>query len=99
MDESVKRRMISDVPLGAFLSGGIDSSIIVSLAAKHTNHLRTFSIGFRDEPMFDETEYANLVAKNAIQIIPFSNSATTICSSISTMHSIISMNPLPTAPH
>ncbi|MBL0064359.1 MAG: asparagine synthase (glutamine-hydrolyzing) [Bacteroidetes bacterium] len=63
MDESVKRRMISDVPLGAFLSGGIDSSIIVSLAAKHTNHLRTFSIGFRDEPMFDETEYANLVAK------------------------------------
>ncbi|HRH66386.1 MAG TPA: asparagine synthase (glutamine-hydrolyzing), partial [Bacteroidia bacterium] len=63
LDESVKRRLISDVPLGAFLSGGIDSSVIVALASRHTRHLRTFSIGFRDEPMFDETEYANLVAK------------------------------------
>lgn len=62
MDESVQRRMISDVPLGAFLSGGIDSSVIVALASRHTDKLNTFSIGYKDEPFFDETKYAKLVA-------------------------------------
>ncbi len=62
MHESVKRRLISDVPLGAFLSGGIDSSVIVAVAAQHTPHLNTFSIGFRDEPLYDETAYAQVVA-------------------------------------
>jgi len=63
LEASVHRRLVSDVPLGAFLSGGIDSSIVVALASQHTSHLKTFSIGFRDEPMFDETRYANLVVK------------------------------------
>ncbi len=63
LTESVKRRLIADVPLGAFLSGGIDSSVIVATASKFTEQLNTFSIGFKDEPYFDETEYANLVAK------------------------------------
>lgn len=63
MEDSVKLRLISDVPLGAFLSGGIDSSVIVALASKHTDKLNTFSIGYRDEPLFDETQYAKLVAK------------------------------------
>ncbi|MFL5763426.1 MAG: asparagine synthase (glutamine-hydrolyzing) [Bacteroidia bacterium] len=63
LEESVKRRMISDVPLGTFLSGGIDSSIITAIAASGTKHLKTFSIGYKDEPLFDETKYAELVAK------------------------------------
>ena len=62
-EDSVQRRMISDVPLGAFLSGGIDSSAVVAMASKHTAKLNTFSIGFKDEPLFDETHYAELVAK------------------------------------
>ena len=52
MDESVRKRMISDVPLGAFLSGGIDSSVVVALASRHTNQLNTFSIGYKDNPFF-----------------------------------------------
>ncbi|MEI6764149.1 MAG: asparagine synthase (glutamine-hydrolyzing) [Bacteroidota bacterium] len=63
LDASVQRRLISDVPLGAFLSGGVDSSVIVALASRHTKNLNTFSIGFRDEPFFDETRYAEMVAK------------------------------------
>lgn len=63
MDESVQLRLISDVPLGAFLSGGIDSSVVVALASNHTQKLKTFSIGYKNQPFFDETYYANLVAK------------------------------------
>jgi asparagine synthase (glutamine-hydrolysing) len=63
LDASVKERMISDVPLGAFLSGGVDSSVIVALASRYTKQLNTFSIGYKDNPYFDETKYAQLVAK------------------------------------
>lgn len=63
LKESVQKRMISDVPLGSFLSGGIDSSVICALASRYTDKLHTFSIGFSDEPFFDETEYALEVAK------------------------------------
>ncbi len=63
LENAVVKRLVSDVPLGAFLSGGIDSSIIVALASKHISKLQTFSIGFKDEPMFDETHYARMVAK------------------------------------
>lgn len=64
ISESVKLRLAADVPVGAFLSGGIDSSIIVSQAVKHRNRLETFSIGYKDEPHFDETEYAELAARH-----------------------------------
>lgn len=63
LEESVQKRLISDVPVGTFLSGGVDSSIISLLAKKHKPDLQTFSIGFKDEPFFDETIYANAVAK------------------------------------
>jgi asparagine synthase (glutamine-hydrolysing) len=63
LEESVKRRLISDVPLGAFLSGGLDSSIIVSLMARNSSKpVKTFSIGYKDLPSFDETSYAREVA-------------------------------------
>jgi len=64
LEESVKKRLVADVPLGAFLSGGIDSSIIAGLASRHHADLHTFSIGFHDEKFFDETEYARLVASH-----------------------------------
>jgi len=64
LEASVQRRLVSDVPLGSFLSGGIDSSVVTGLAARHKPNLHTFSIGFRDEKFFDETNYARLVAKH-----------------------------------
>ncbi len=63
LDEAVQRRLISDVPLGAFLSGGLDSAVITALASEHVKGFKTFSIGFRDSPNFDETNYAELVAE------------------------------------
>ena len=64
LDKAVQRRLIADVPLGAFLSGGVDSSIVTALASRHKPDLHTFSIGFRDEKFFDETYYATLVARH-----------------------------------
>jgi asparagine synthase (glutamine-hydrolysing) len=63
-EEAVQRRLVSDVPLGTFLSGGLDSSIVTAIAAKHKKGIESFSIGFADEPYFDETEYARLVSKH-----------------------------------
>lgn len=63
LEDSVKIRLQSDVPLGAFLSGGIDSSLIVALAQKNSpTPIRTFSIGFPDKD-FDETGFAAEVAR------------------------------------
>ena len=64
LETSVQRRLVADVPLGSFLSGGIDSSVITGLASRHKPDLHTFSIGFRDEKFFDETHYARLVANH-----------------------------------
>ncbi|MEO5641764.1 MAG: asparagine synthase (glutamine-hydrolyzing) [Bacteroidia bacterium] len=64
LEKAVEYRLIADVPLGSFLSGGLDSSIITALAAKQKQQLQTFSIGFADEPLFDETTYAKQVSKH-----------------------------------
>ncbi|MCB2155846.1 asparagine synthase (glutamine-hydrolyzing) [bacterium] len=63
IDEAVRVRLESEVPLGIHLSGGIDSSAVVAFARRHvTGKLRTFSIGFREQG-FDETPYARTVAE------------------------------------
>ena len=63
LTESVREHLVSDVPVGAFLSGGIDSSLLVSIAVKNLGvQLRTFTVGFAD-PQYDESAYARIVAK------------------------------------
>jgi len=62
LSKSVKQQMISDVPLGAFLSGGIDSSLVASLMQKQSSKkIKTFTIGFK-EKQYNEAEYAKKVA-------------------------------------
>lgn len=64
LDEATRIRLISDVPLGALLSGGIDSSAVVGLMAKHSSKpVKTFSIGF-EEKDYSELAYARLVAEH-----------------------------------
>ena len=83
LEESVKLRLISDVPVGAFLSGGMDSSLVVGIMSKLSHQpVKTFSIGF-EEKEFDELEFGRLVSNyfstehhefivrpNAIEILP-----------------------------
>jgi len=77
LSDSVRMRLISDVPIGTFLSGGIDSSIISVLAAQHNPQIHAYSIGFPDAPYYDESAFAAEVAqKHGLQhtIIPVTES-------------------------
>lgn len=62
LEESVKKRLLSDVPVGAFLSGGLDSSAVVAFASKYKKNINTFSVKF-DCDEFDESKYSQEVAK------------------------------------
>ena len=61
--ESCRKRMISDVPIGVFLSGGIDSSLIAAIARSLDGNIKTFSIGFNDEK-YNEAQYAKEISKH-----------------------------------
>lgn len=64
LNDAVCRRLMSDVPLGVFLSGGLDSSTVAYYAQKNSSQkIKTFSVGF-DEKSYDESSYATLVAKH-----------------------------------
>ena len=62
--DAVRKRLVSDVPLGAFLSGGLDSTVVVGLMSELTSRpVKTFSIGFEDEPAYDELGFAEEAAR------------------------------------
>ncbi len=63
LDEAVRLQMVSDVPFGAFLSGGLDSSTIVALMSRHNSKVNTFSVGF-GEAGYSELDYARQVARH-----------------------------------
>jgi asparagine synthase (glutamine-hydrolysing) len=65
LDQAIEKRMMSDVPFGVFLSGGIDSSTNVALMARHHDlPIRTFTVGFSDHDHLNELEYARRIAKD-----------------------------------
>ena len=61
LKKAVKKQLISDAPLGAFLSGGTDSSLIVAIASEYVSNLQTFTVGF-DFDNYDESLYAKKIS-------------------------------------
>lgn len=65
LSEVLEDWLVADVPVGIFLSGGLDSAVLTLAAARRHPEVATFSIGFKDEPFYDETRYARLLAQKA----------------------------------
>ncbi|HEY1686706.1 MAG TPA: asparagine synthase (glutamine-hydrolyzing) [Tepidisphaeraceae bacterium] len=63
LDAAVRDHLVADVPVGVFLSSGLDSTVIAGLAARHTRHLRSFCVGFSDQPDLSELVLAKETAK------------------------------------
>lgn len=63
LHESIKKRMMSDTPVGAFLSGGLDSSLNVALMSKYSQNIKTFTVGFENTKELEELSYARKVSK------------------------------------
>jgi asparagine synthase (glutamine-hydrolysing) len=63
LDQSVRRRMVADVPVGLFLSGGLDSTTVGHYMCRHSPQVESFSIGF-DDPAYDESGYAQIAARH-----------------------------------
>ena len=64
LEDSVKRQLVSDVPVGILLSGGVDSSLITAMAVRHSADVKTFTIRFPGFGVYDETEHSRLVSRH-----------------------------------
>jgi len=62
LNDSIRNRLVADVPVGLFLSGGVDSSLVAALTSKQSNNLNAFTVAFHDEK-FDESPYAKMVCE------------------------------------
>jgi asparagine synthase (glutamine-hydrolysing) len=62
LEDSVRRQMIADVPIGVLLSGGVDSSLVTAMAARASSRVKTFTVGFQGNGKYDEADYARAVA-------------------------------------
>lgn len=63
LEESVRKRLISEVPIGSYISGGVDSALITTLAAKMTKNVKAFNVPFEDD-RYDESKYASLISRS-----------------------------------
>jgi asparagine synthase (glutamine-hydrolysing) len=64
LEDSVRRQLVADVPVGVLLSGGVDSSLVTAMAARAAPRVKTFTIRFRGHDRYDETEHARLIARH-----------------------------------
>jgi asparagine synthase (glutamine-hydrolysing) len=64
LEDSVRRQLVADVPVGVLLSGGVDSSLITAMAVRASTKVKTFTIGFPGHGALDETEHARLIARH-----------------------------------